>query len=251
MRRHLAILAVPVLLLLNACGSVTLNMANQRFISPETAGFRMDTGMEGVTPVTLADASTVPPDLTTHFGDKNSEADFFLGGSIGVVHHLDLWINWDPGGVPVFGLKFQLIGPSRKDAHDGAFSLAVTGGGGVVDQGSSDPGNAWSYSRLATAADASVIAGLRTNHAFLIYGGPFITSYEIHGTIRQPADTGTAFPYEGKGLQKGINLGLEISPGGFLFGKFHMKVEGAFVDSTFGALHRQAWSGGLCGGVAL
>jgi hypothetical protein len=242
-----------VVLLLNwsGCGSVTLNMSSNRFISPESGASGFESGVQGVNRVTIVpDASTVPPNVNSpYFG--GTDLDAFIAINAHAWKQIDVFASCGFGGVPIIGLKLQILGDSYQQAKEGDFSMAITVGGGYIAQGS-DAGfnvpvgsSAWKYSRELSAEDASLIVGYRLHHLLLAYGGPFATKYQAQGTITQSsggATDVTNYPYGGTGLQKGVNLGVELGH------TLYYKLEVAWVSGDFDNASRSKFDAGIVGG---
>jgi hypothetical protein len=225
----------------SGCGAVTLNMASNRFISPEAGAAHFEQGVQGVNRVTIVpDASATPPVMNSpSFG--GTDEGYFLGAGIGLTKSVEFYFSNDFGGVPLFGLKFQLLGPAYKDAKEGDFSLSLTGAWGYISQGS-DNGSTWEYGKRVTAEDASVIVGYRVAHMLLLYGGPFSTWYEVQGSVTQPKGAGVSYLYSGKGFQKGINAGVELGS------VFFLRAELAVVDGEYNSISRTKLDGGMITG---
>ena len=235
------IVLILTFLIVSGCSSVTLNMASNRFISPEGGIMNFETGVQGVNRVTIVPDASASPPTTNAPGYGGTDVGYLVAGGFQIFHPVDFFVSYGLGGVPIYGLKIQLFGPTYKEEKQGDVSLAITGGGGYANPSASSPPD-WQYSSEMWAEDASVILGYRKTHFLLFYGGGFYTRYQVKGTITQPVGGSNVYAYSGTGDQEGINAGFEL--GRWVFIRFEV----ALVYGRFANAFRSKTDTGLVAG---
>ena len=118
-------------LVLAVCGcAVKVQMPTTVAIYPEARGGflkgNVDIRAYKAAEVTLAtDTTGVTPDTTPSFAQAEGAG---VGAELGIFPSLDLYLTTGYNSANVFGVKYQLLGDSAKDAKAGNFSLAIAGG---------------------------------------------------------------------------------------------------------------------------
>ena len=210
------------------CNSLTVHLPVSRFETPEAAGVswkkHLSVGGGGTHDVVVVqDASLRPPTIGT--------PSISQGGSIPLKFSLGLWERFEIGlryGITnspfMASGKFQILGDPMTKSKGGNFSLAVTAAAGAVSSsnngnqlGTFGPGGyPWNATANTQVQDYAVIAGIRLNDYVLIYGGPFISKYNMTGSVHDnQSDNGTSaaadYSINGSGQNTGGNLAIQLN----------------------------------------
>ena len=198
-------LGASLLLISSGC-ALNVNLNANRFESPETRGERFASSV-GV--ATTGSNQLVPAPSPTW---NRSNASLLAGANLGLFERLDIGLKVPWNGPFLLLAKYQLLGAPELQAQSGNFSVALTAGAGTaLPSGTlTDPatGTNSHYGLSSAMFDFALIAGKRIAETFMIYGGPFVSTFNYSGTL-EPAG-GTASGFNGDATQGGANLGLQL-----------------------------------------
>lgn len=201
--------SVALLTAASSC-AVSMKMQGNRFESSEVYGktaFRLKTGYAGQSDVQLTDDFTlVPPNTANPLVEPTHE--LIVGGSLGIQDRLEIGLDTNSVGKA----KLQILGEPKIRAGEGNLSLAVVGTFGYRSWDKSDTGlfSTQEYKSHIenTTYGGQLVVGYRPDPILNLYAGPFIErgtyngSYEVVNVSKSN--------YDGKGLNKGAVIGLEI-----------------------------------------
>jgi len=213
--------------LLCGCNSLTIHLPVARFESPEAAGEtwkkHLSVGGAGTHDVTVVqDASTRPPTIGTPSISQGGNAP--LRFSLGFWERFELGLHYGITNAPfMVSGKFQILGDPIVKAKGGNFSIAVTAAAGVESStnngtqlGTFGPGGyPWNATANTQVQDYALIAGIRLTDNLLLYGGPFISKYNMTGNVHDnQSDNGTSpaadYSINGSGQNTGGNLAIQL-----------------------------------------
>lgn len=221
----LSLAALPVL---TACSSIAINVPAGRMVSPEALPLvkaRIGTG--GATQASIeveSDASARPLayDAPKY---RNIPETAFIKGALGLGQGFEVLAKAGTfyGSSGVWG-KYQFFGPQVTEGTAEQTSFAATIGiVGASDVGTGDQngnlgpgGHDWSARANSWGSDVALIWGYRIDERFLIFGGPFYTSWKYNLKVRhERSDDGTSaeaeYTLNGEGERKGVSLAMEFS----------------------------------------
>jgi hypothetical protein len=141
-----------------------------------------------------------------------------LGVNLGLIPKLDAYFDWGMiNSASIVGVKYQLLGDSRRAAKEGNSSLALTVGylfeshsGKVSDQGQAfgSTERAAEYDFALSGADLGLIYGYRPIDVFLVYGGVFGNFSRTSGSWNRTKPYSQEVDLKSSVRQQGMNLGI-------------------------------------------
>lgn len=219
------------IIFLYSCAEVRTLTPSSRFITPESAE---DTGHGNVqayyamgTEATLNTASG--NDLQQPM-DLDASARFALAADINIYEKIN-FIYYSNGmdSAPLYGVKYQLMGPKKVDAKKGDQSLAVTLGGGSFQETREDENAVFDDADFdkvnirRNLLDFSIIYGKRLTDRVLWYNSANINQHRLHVGIEDADDASV----DGESVDyQTTNLGA--ATGVFMYdkkGRFHFALE--------------------------
>ena len=121
----------------------------------------------------------------------------------------------------IFKVKFQILGPSRREAKEDDFSLGISAGYGEYDKAESGDRHEFTpfngatvqastsrYTMKTKAYDSNLIAGYRVKDTILMYSGFSLLRLDYKGT--QTAFFLPKQEFSGSAVQKLLQLGFII-----------------------------------------
>jgi len=198
-RKKINLLIITSFLFMWSCShKIKVRTPSARFISPEAQSDTLD----GEFSVYYAPGARAELDLKNGKADnalsvynepKNAFFDSIgLSGDIGIVKDLDLLLLSNGKDTPILvGLKYQILGKSRKIAKKGDHSLALSYAGGTSSKTDEDgedleltPQDEDTKVELdLESTDASLIYGYRFSNTQLIYSGISYTKSKFSGVL--------------------------------------------------------------------
>ena len=236
-------LAFLLLLIASGCASpITTSLPANHFITPESSGgFLKGSGElgfgSGARLTMVPDALAIPASTQSSLDKTNfAMADIWVG----LLERLDFQlINQNL----TFGLKYQILGDTALEAKAKNFSLAVSALAGSSTYSDTYTDSSLILPTITTGSsktttntyDLEILAGYRFVDDLLIYGGPFYSHQNAHGTLVQNPNTGAALitvNYSGIFQQYGGIVGGEFDMNSGFFNRCFFKSEFAIAGAS-------------------
>lgn len=232
---------LSIFFILCSCAEVRTLTPSSRFISPESAE---DTGHGNIQAFyqmgseaslnTAESEDEIEKPMNLYAGTRPS-----LSADINIYDKINFfYMGNGADSTPLYGVKYQLMGPKKIDAKKGDQSLAITLGGGSYsetrkqsDDGSIFDDNDYDEVRIRrTLLDASVIYGKRLTDRVLWYSSVQLSQHKLHVAI---SDDSSSFDGQSVDYQT-TNLGA--ASGLMMYdkkGRFHFALELSFLRTKW------------------
>lgn len=225
------------IIFLCSCAEVRTLTPASRFISPESGE---DSGHGNVQMFYAMGTEATLNATSSEFNkpmDLNEGARFSLGADVNIYKKASL-IYYSNGmdSAPLFGVKYQLMGPTKSQAKKGDQSLSITLGGGASGETRQDENAVFDDSDFdevnieRNLVDFSVIYGKRIDDRVLWYSSLQINQHKLHVGIK---DDSSALDGESVDFQT-TNLGA--STGLMMYdkdGRYHFALEASFQKTKW------------------
>lgn len=225
-----------LLLLLFSCAEVRTLTPSSRFISPESAH---DTGHGSVQAFYQMGTESTLNANENEFDkpmDLDASARFSMGLDVNIYEKINLFYFTNQDSAPLFGMKYQLMGPNKKEAKKGDQSLAITLGGGGSSEAREDENAIFDDSDFhevrvhRNLLDASIIYGKRIEERVLWYSSVQITQHRLHVAIEDDSSSlnGESIDYQTTNLGAASGIMLYDKKG-----RFHFAIEASYQKTKW------------------